>query len=264
MAGLGPKLHALWAAGKLDLEYYKRTGAIREPVKSDKSGYIYLIRNQDLYKIGITKNIDQRMRQLKPSAIIATAKSQEPRKIERELHQRFSSVRIPQTEYFRLSKTQVESAKIAINSSRNNTYRKQAPIILPPATNQGKKSAYQKQIATPLPPAPNPEPTSATSLTNTHTGNNKDSNNPSYRIQRKPSARKLALWLAFTLLTCIIAVNNKIAGLFAFAIALALQILQSYSSVNKNSKPINDGWSFEKTNTKPGECPIRNLNNPPE
>ena len=107
------------------------------------------------------------MRQLKPSAIIATAKSQEPRKIERELHQRFSSVRIPQTEYFRLSKTQVESAKIAINSSRNNTYRKQAPIILPPATNQGKKSAYQKQIATPLPPAPNPEPTSATSLTNT-------------------------------------------------------------------------------------------------
>ena len=35
------------------------------------SGWLYLIRNRDLYKIGITKNIDNRMRQLKPDYIVA-------------------------------------------------------------------------------------------------------------------------------------------------------------------------------------------------
>ena len=35
------------------------------------SGWLYLIRNRDLYKIGITKNFDNRMRQLKPDKVIA-------------------------------------------------------------------------------------------------------------------------------------------------------------------------------------------------
>ena len=33
-------------------------------------GYVYLIRNKDLYKIGITKNINKRMKALKPDEII--------------------------------------------------------------------------------------------------------------------------------------------------------------------------------------------------
>ena len=35
------------------------------------SGWLYLIRNRDLYKIGITKNFDNRMRQLKPDSVVA-------------------------------------------------------------------------------------------------------------------------------------------------------------------------------------------------
>ena len=34
------------------------------------SGWLYLIRNRDLYKIGITKNFDSRMRQLNPDNIV--------------------------------------------------------------------------------------------------------------------------------------------------------------------------------------------------
>ena len=39
------------------------------------SGFVYLIRNKDLYKIGITKNLEQRMKQLKPDQIIKTVKT---------------------------------------------------------------------------------------------------------------------------------------------------------------------------------------------
>ena len=35
------------------------------------SGWLYLIRNRDLYKIGITKNFKNRMRQLKPDKVVA-------------------------------------------------------------------------------------------------------------------------------------------------------------------------------------------------
>ena len=36
------------------------------------SGFVYLIRNKDLYKIGITQNLEQRMKALKPDEIIST------------------------------------------------------------------------------------------------------------------------------------------------------------------------------------------------
>ena len=65
-------------------------------------GWLYLIRNRDLYKIGITKNIDKRMRQLKPDNIEARIYTKDFRSLEKELHRRYKDFRIPQTEYFRL------------------------------------------------------------------------------------------------------------------------------------------------------------------
>ena len=66
------------------------------------SGWVYLIRNRDLYKIGITKNLDKRMRQLKPDNVVTTVYTSDFVKLERELHNRYKKFRIPQTEYFRL------------------------------------------------------------------------------------------------------------------------------------------------------------------
>ena len=65
-------------------------------------GWLYLIRNRDLYKIGITKNFDNRMKQLKPDNVIAKLYTRDFVKLERELHNRYKKFRIPQTEYFRL------------------------------------------------------------------------------------------------------------------------------------------------------------------
>ncbi len=66
-------------------------------------GWLYLIKNGEIYKIGITKNLDSRMRQLKPDKIIAKLYCRDYVKLERELHNRYKKYRIPQTEYFRLN-----------------------------------------------------------------------------------------------------------------------------------------------------------------
>ena len=75
------------------------------------SGWLYFIRNRDLYKIGITKNFDNRMRQLKPDNVVAKFYTADFVKLERELHNRYKKFRIPQTEYFRLKNSHVKEIK---------------------------------------------------------------------------------------------------------------------------------------------------------
>ena len=75
------------------------------------SGWLYLIRNRDLYKIGITKNFESRMRQLKPDIVVAKFYTADFLKLERELHNRYKKFRIPQTEYFRLENSHVKEIK---------------------------------------------------------------------------------------------------------------------------------------------------------
>ena len=75
------------------------------------SGWLYLIRNRDLYKIGITKNFKNRMRQLKPDGLIAKLYTSDFIKLEKELHHRYKRFRIPQTEYFRLEDCHLKEIK---------------------------------------------------------------------------------------------------------------------------------------------------------
>ena len=75
------------------------------------SGHIYLIKNKDLYKIGITKDFASRMKVLKPDEIIKVLKIDSYKELEKKLHKRYKSSRIPQTEYFRLNKSQIANCK---------------------------------------------------------------------------------------------------------------------------------------------------------
>ncbi len=79
------------------------------------SGWLYLIRNRDLYKIGITKNFKNRMRQLKPDKIVAKLYTSNFLKLEKELHERYKTFRIPQTEYFRLEDYHLNEIKQRIS-----------------------------------------------------------------------------------------------------------------------------------------------------
>ena len=80
------------------------------------NGWLYLIRNRDLYKIGITKNFEHRMQQLKPDSVVTKIYSSDFTKLERELHNRYKKYRIPQTEYFRLNVNHVNEIKLRISA----------------------------------------------------------------------------------------------------------------------------------------------------
>ena len=110
------------------------------------NGFVYLIRNKDLYKIGITQNLDQRMSQLKPDEIISVLETQNYDQIEKDLHQKYKDVRVPQTEYFRLTFSQATDCKMFLDSYVNQSepidseieteadkfYNVVAPLILVP------------------------------------------------------------------------------------------------------------------------------------
>ena len=99
-----------------------------------QNGYIYVIANQDLTKIGITTDLKRRMKELKPDKIYATAWIKDYESLERDLHARYSRERIPQTEYFRLSQAQLqdlieEVKRIELDEqkkTRDNVHARQA------------------------------------------------------------------------------------------------------------------------------------------
>ena len=84
------------------------------------SGWLYLIRNRDLYKIGITKKFESRMRQLKPDNIVAKFYTSDFLKLEKEFHNRYKKFRIPQTEYFRLEQHHLKEIKQRISQLDHN------------------------------------------------------------------------------------------------------------------------------------------------
>ena len=74
---------------------------------TDSFGFVYFIRNQDIYKIGITDNLLRRIGELKPDEIINVVRCINYKELEKKLHSKFKSNRIPQTEYFRLDQGEV-------------------------------------------------------------------------------------------------------------------------------------------------------------
>ncbi len=89
----------------IKLEQYKS-------VNSGGKGFVYLIRNDDIYKIGITDNLLRRFNQLKPDEVLNVVRCSNYETLEKDLHKKFKKNRIPQTEYFRLDNNQVEQVNI--------------------------------------------------------------------------------------------------------------------------------------------------------
>lgn len=95
-------------------------------------GFVYLVRNEDLYKIGHTDDLERRLKELKPTEVIAHLRSTETRNIEASLHKRYANKRIPQTEYFRLSKDEVDEVVQILNGNTGSlgkaTYQSQVHV----------------------------------------------------------------------------------------------------------------------------------------
>lgn len=91
-----------------DVRVNSRKVAAPAPRSSSQArGYIYLIRNGDLYKIGITTDLKRRLSELQPDEVVNVVKCSDYEKTEKEIHRRFRHLRIPQTEYFRLTESQL-------------------------------------------------------------------------------------------------------------------------------------------------------------
>ena len=61
-----------------------------------------------------TDNLLRRFNQLKPDEVLNVVRCSNYESLEKELHKKFKEFRIPQTEYFRLSKNQIEQVNIAM------------------------------------------------------------------------------------------------------------------------------------------------------
>ena len=88
----------------------------------DVPGFVYLIRNKDLYKIGITVSIKRRVKELKPDEVIAVKEAANMRGIEKLLHKRYKHQGIPQTEYFRLTSDEVDEAVYLLGGETAENY----------------------------------------------------------------------------------------------------------------------------------------------
>jgi len=90
------------------------------------AGFVYLIRNGDLYKIGRSDNLSRRMKQLRPDEVLQVLETDRSRDLEYELHEQFKAKRLPQTEYFRLDELEVNLVRMALGWQPNG------PVGLPP------------------------------------------------------------------------------------------------------------------------------------
>ena len=71
-------------------------------------GFVYFIRNKDLYKIGITTDMLRRIAELKPDELLNMVRCSNYFDVESTIHGRFRKERLPQSEYFRLNSEQIE------------------------------------------------------------------------------------------------------------------------------------------------------------
>ena len=70
-------------------------------------GFVYLIRNGDLFYIGSTNDLENRMSILNPDEIILTVKNKEYKALEARLLRRYRKKRIPESGYFRLNESEI-------------------------------------------------------------------------------------------------------------------------------------------------------------
>ena len=87
---------------------FEETKDDKDEIDESDIGYVYFIRNKDLYKIGKTNNMLRRMKQLEPDELLDSVRCSNYHQLEREVQAQFKAVRIPQTEYYRLNKEQIK------------------------------------------------------------------------------------------------------------------------------------------------------------
>ncbi len=77
------------------------------------------MKNGDLYKLGCTTNLKSEASKMKPGKIISSFKTNEPKSFEVRLLRLYKKKRIPDTNYFRLSESEVNNCKKHLEGKSN-------------------------------------------------------------------------------------------------------------------------------------------------
>ena len=83
------------------------------------SGFVYLMKNGDLYKLGCTTNLKSEASKMKPGELISSFKTNDPKSFEVRLLRLYKKKRIPDTNYFRLSESEVRNCKKHLEGKSN-------------------------------------------------------------------------------------------------------------------------------------------------
>ena len=81
--------------------------------------FVYLMKNGDLYKLGCTSDLESEARKMKPGTIISSYKTKDPNSFQVRLLRLYKKRRIPDTNYFRLSESEVDSCKKHLEGKSN-------------------------------------------------------------------------------------------------------------------------------------------------
>ena len=75
------------------------------------SSFVYLIRNGDLFIIGSSNNIERSLSSYKPEELLASLESNSPDLLLRNLRRAYVDCRLPGSDYYRLSNSQVNECR---------------------------------------------------------------------------------------------------------------------------------------------------------
>ena len=81
--------------------------------------YVYLIRYRDLYIIGLTESLEHAQKVFSPCILEASLETEDANAILKILQRNYSDKRLPQSNYFRLSKAQFNECKQLLKKGNN-------------------------------------------------------------------------------------------------------------------------------------------------
>ena len=78
------------------------------------ASYVYLIQNGDLFNIGFTNNLERTRIDLRPGELVAFLITEKPEPLIKNLRKTYVDNRLPGSDYYRLSNSQVKECRSLI------------------------------------------------------------------------------------------------------------------------------------------------------
>ena len=86
------------------------------------ASYVYLIQNGDLFNIGFTNNLERKRIELRPGELISFSITEKPDQLIKDLRKIYVDNRLPGSDYYRLSNSQVKQCRSFLDGEGSNNY----------------------------------------------------------------------------------------------------------------------------------------------